>query len=89
MENDKKNKLRQDLSLALMHLCAWEEKDITRSVIYRCWKGYDFAVMDHLKKNDLIDFNYKAKSLYITDKGIREAERILAKFIPAGYSDSF
>ena len=47
MENDKKNKLVQELSLALMHLCAWEEKDITGSAIHRCWKGYDFAVMDH------------------------------------------
>lgn len=80
MEEDQKNKLIQELSLLLIYLFSWEEKDLMESVVHRAWKGYDFNVLDQLKKEGLIDFSYKAKSLYLSDEGIQKAKILLEKF---------
>lgn len=81
MEPDQKNKLMQELSLLLMYLSSWEEKDITGAVVYRAWKGYDFSILDQLQKNGLIDFSYKAKSLYLSDEGVLKAKLLIEKFV--------
>lgn len=80
MEQNKRNKLIQELSLLLMYLSSWEEKDILGSVVHRAWKGYDFSILDQLQKEGLIDFSYKAKSLYLSDEGVQKANTLLDKF---------
>jgi hypothetical protein len=77
MEQSQKNKFMKELVLTLIYLCSWEEKDtITR----RAWKGYNFDLLDELKEEDLIDFSYKAKSLYLTPEGIEKAKELLQRF---------
>ena len=51
---------------------------------YRAWKGFDWAAMDRLHKKGFIsDPVSKAKSVVVTDEGLREAERLFhALFAP-------
>jgi hypothetical protein len=45
---------------------------------WRTWKGFDWDVMDRLHRKDMIsDPVGKAKSVVFTEKGQREAERLV------------
>ncbi len=77
MENSDVNKLMNELALALIYLTAWKEK---HNEVYRAWKGYDFIISDQLKEQGLIDFSYKAKSLYFTEEGEEKAKQLVEKF---------
>ena len=79
MEEAQKNKLMKKLALVLIYLCSWEEKEFD-TVARRACKGYDFDLLDELKEEDLIDFSYKAKSLYLTPEGIEKAKELLERF---------
>ena len=79
MEPSNNDKMRQQLTLLLIYMNAWKEKDISGDSIYRAWKGYDFEVMDRLKEEGDIEFSKTAKSLYISQDGIRKAESLLEK----------
>lgn len=79
METEKHQRLIRDLSLALMYLTSWEEKEIAGETIRRAWRGYDFEILDKLKNEDLINFSFKAKSLYLTGEGENEARRIIER----------
>jgi len=76
---DKKQKLIDDLSLALMYLTGWKEKGITGEPYIRAWKGYDFVVLDRLKEQGLIDFTRAAKSLNLTEEGEETAEGVVGE----------
>jgi hypothetical protein len=80
MEDHQKKQLMQELALVLIYLSSWKEKDVTGEIILHAWKGYDFDILDRLKEDDLVDFSYKAKSLYIPEKGRTMAEMLLEKF---------
>jgi hypothetical protein len=84
MEKDNAKQLISDLTISLAYLCSWEEKTITGESMCRAWKGFDFDIMDKLKEEGLIDFSYKAKSLYITDEGVQKAKELVAGFEKAG-----
>ena len=46
----------------------------------RSWKGYSFHVLNQLGDEDLIRGTTRAKSVYLTDAGIAEAQRLLEKY---------
>jgi len=57
-----------DLALALMYLTLHDGT--------RAWKGFDWAVLDHLHAHGLIeDPRGKAKSVVLTDEGVARAQR--------------
>jgi len=46
----------------------------------RAWKSFDWDAMDRLHQRDLIENPAsKAKSVVLTDKGLREAGRLFTK----------
>ncbi len=71
--------IARQLTLALAYLTSWEEGVVENREITRAWKGYDWSVLDELKRDELIDYSYKAKSLYITEKGAAKAKEIIEK----------
>ena len=73
---DDRDEIVLDLTLALMFLTSWEEApgDL------RCWKGYDFDVLDALGDKGLISDSRRAKSVYLTEDGVERARRLLARF---------
>lgn len=79
MDGNKQNQLICDLCLALIYLSGWEEKVPGDKLVISAWKGYDFGILDRLKSEDLVDFSYKAKSLYLTSTGEEKARQILKK----------
>ena len=60
---DSQDQAVQDLTLALMFLTSWQERP---DELRRCWKGYDFDVLDGLAEQGLISDCRRAKSAYLT-----------------------
>lgn len=57
------------------------EEDISGEKIIRSWKGYNFDVLNELLKDELISGSYKAKSAYLTSKGIEKAKELEDKYL--------
>lgn len=62
---DREN-LTRDLTLMLMFLNSWRAKG---TELPRCWKGYEFDVLDQFAEAELIRARKGAKSAYLTPKG--------------------
>ncbi len=67
----------RDLTLMLMYLTSWEERPYG---IRRCWKGYDFDVLNALDEQGLISDSKRAKSVYFTEEGEQRARDLLARY---------
>jgi hypothetical protein len=78
----KKENLKErvkELTLMLLHLTSWEENEF--GIQYRrCWKGYDFNILDKLTDEDLIRGGHRSKSVILTDDGISKAKELLKKY---------
>ena len=74
------NKNIEEMVLLLIYLTSWEEKVFDTKVL-GSWKGYPFEILDELKSKDLISGSRKAKSIYLTDAGIKKAKNLLNKYI--------
>ena len=67
-----------EVVLALLHLNAHTDHGITRA-----WKGFDWGVMEWLHARGLIsDPKSKAKSVVLTEEGIRRAEELFRRYLP-------
>jgi len=69
----------EQLTLVLLHQTAFQEGGDLRS-----WKGYDWGIMNQLHAKGLItDPVRKAKSVFLTDDGRRQAEALVAEYLGA------
>lgn len=59
------------LTLLLLYLTSWQEEQVQRS-----WKGYDFDVLNRLEEEGLIAQSKTAKSVYLTEEGIKTAKKL-------------
>ena len=66
-----------NLTLMLMFLTSWRERP---DELRRCWKGYDFEVLDGLADRGLISSTRRAKSAYLTPEGEQRASQLLIDF---------
>jgi len=85
MEKDIQKQIKE-LTLLLLWLTSWDESKENKQLedlgpIYRAWKGYDFDVLNELKKAHCIDFSYRAKSVYLTEKGVKMAKKLEMKYV--------
>ncbi|KXA94393.1 hypothetical protein AKJ65_04535 [candidate division MSBL1 archaeon SCGC-AAA259E19] len=72
----KEEKEIENLTLLLIYLTSWDENPKKRygdRPIIRAWKGYNFAVLDRLQEKGLITFTRGAKSVYLTENGVKRA----------------
>lgn len=67
----------KELTLLLLYLTSWEEKDVK---MRRSWKGYPFDIMNELMDEEKITGSYRAKSVYLTESGVEEAEKLMKKY---------
>jgi len=72
------SKVKQDLTLMLLYLNSWEENGFYP--VKRSWKGYDFGDLDSLIEQEFIDGKRSSKSVYFSEKGVEEAERLLREY---------
>lgn len=71
----------KELTLLLLYLTSWKEKDVLNEDICRSWKGYSFEILDELNEEDLIFGSKRAKSVYFTEEGIKRAEELIKKYL--------
>lgn len=64
-----REELIDELTLALIHLTSWEEKDGLGSTVRRAWKSYDWNALDRLGEQELISTTHRSKSVYLTEQG--------------------
>jgi len=69
----------KELVLALLYVTSWEEEGYNGSY-HRSWKGYPFELLDELTEENLIVGSYRAKSVYLSEKGVERAIDILNKY---------
>jgi len=79
MPEEKNQQKIKELTLFLLWLASWEE-NISKGKVIRSWKGYDFDVLSELSKDDLIGGSYKAKSVYLTEEGVRKAKELEGRY---------
>lgn len=74
-----KREVVKELVLALLYLTSWEEKEYGNKY-NRSWKGYPFDLMDELIDESLISGGNRAKSIYLSDDGVKKALEIIEKY---------
>ena len=73
--------LVENMTLYLLYVQSWQQK-VTESIsIARSWKGYDFDVLDRLKEKEYISGSKGAKSVFLTDEGVKKGEEIRRKLL--------
>ena len=70
----------EELTLLMLYLTSWTEKGFAGHV-RRAWKGYPFETLDSLEQKDYISQSKRAKSVYLTEAGIRQAEELKSKYL--------
>ena len=84
MERIKANEAMKELTVMLMYLSRFSERDrFSASQDYYAWKGYDFDILNSLDDDDFIrqgSHPSRSKSVYITDSGIAFAKKLLDKY---------
>ena len=81
-EKTETKKAIKELTLLLMYLNRFtDEKDFKTAKDFYAWKGYNFDIINKLDDEDFISQGkYRNKSVYITEKGIEEAKKLLEKY---------
>ena len=81
-EKTETKKAIKELTLLLMYLNRFtDEKNFKTAKDFYAWKGYNFDIINKLDDEDFISQGkYRNKSVYITEKGIEEAKKLLEKY---------
>jgi len=79
MHVDNLNEKIKDLTIMLLYLSSWEEKEFDQQY-RRSWKGYDFDILNELSDDGLIYGGRRSKSVYLDESGIQRAKALLAEY---------
>ena len=72
----------EDLTLLLLYLTSWEEQVVpSQPPIHRAWKGFRFEVLDTLEEKGLLSQSWRAKSVVLTEEGVRKGQELQAKYL--------
>jgi hypothetical protein len=70
-----------EMTLLLMSLTSWREKVRDEWSAPKAWKGYDFDILNNLAEQGFIHTSHRAKSVILTEKGLKEVERLKKKYL--------
>jgi hypothetical protein len=70
----------KELSLLLLYLTSWEEKD-GNDKFQRSWKGYPFEILNELSDEGYISGSKTAKSVYFSEEGVKLAKELEKKYL--------
>lgn len=68
-----------ELTLLLLYLTSFKE-DIGIEVLPRSWKGYPFESLNELTDNHYIVGSKRAKSVHLTEDGVKQAKELMKKY---------
>ena len=74
----------EELTLLLIYLTSWEENVGTKKNpinVLRSWKGYSFDVIKSLVEKDDLRGSFRAKSVMLTEQGIKRAGQLKKKYL--------
>jgi len=72
----------EELALLLLYLTSWEEELIRGApTVRRAWKNMSFEVLDCLAEQGYLETKKRAKSIYITEQGLRKAQELQKKYL--------
>jgi predicted transcriptional regulator len=81
MDKTKAENAMNELTLLLMYLSRFSQKDRFTEMENLAWKGYDFDVINELDEEDYIrQGSHRSKSVAITDKGVKQAQKLMEKY---------
>lgn len=81
MDMTKPEEAVKELTMLLMYLTRFHEKDRFIDVNDMAWKGYDFDIIDKLDDDNFISQgSHRSKSLVITEKGLEFSRELLEKY---------
>ena len=70
----------KDLTLMLLYLTSWKDKDIIREDVRVAWKGYDFGILNELTDENLVNASGRGKSAYLFPEGIEKAQKLIEEY---------
>lgn len=70
----------EELSLMLLYLTRFPERDEYCRYLEMSWKGYDFDTLNELEEKELLYQPGKSKCVYLSEAGKEEARRLLAEY---------
>jgi len=73
--------LVENLTLYLLYVQSWREKVAESIFVARSWKGYDFDVLDRLMEKEYISGSKGARSVILTNEGVKKGEEIRLKLL--------
>ena len=68
----------KELTMMLLYLTSWTERGPYS--ILQSWKGYDFDILNEMEEEGLISGSVRAKSVVLSEDGIRAAKELLQKY---------
>jgi len=74
----------EELTHLLIYLTSWEENLGTKKnpiKVLRSWKGYPFDVINSLIEKDGLRGSFRAKSVMLTEQGVKRAEQLKEKYL--------
>ena len=80
MDENAYNKTVKELTMMLLYMTSWVEKERGFADCRRSWKGYDFDIINELADEGLISDSKRAKSVYLYDDGVDKAKEFLRKY---------
>jgi hypothetical protein len=81
MDRTKPEEAVKELTMLLMYLTRFHERDRFIETSDMAWKGYDFDIINKLDDEDYIgQGSHRSKSVVITDKGLEFSRELLDKY---------
>lgn len=81
MDKTNPEKAIKELTILLMYLTRFNERDRFGSSLDIAWKGYDFDIINELDEEDYIrQGSHRSKSVAITEEGMKLAKELLLKY---------
>ena len=81
MEKTPAEKAVKELTLLLMYLTRFNEKDRFFESVNNAWRGYDFNTINELDEDGYINQgSHRSKSVHIMDEGMELARKLLEKY---------
>ncbi|WP_446788020.1 DUF6429 family protein [Macellibacteroides fermentans] len=81
MDKTNTDKAVKELTMLLMYLTRFNERDHFGSGLDMAWKGYDFDIINELDKEEYIrQGSHRSKSVAITDEGMKLSRQLLVKY---------
>ncbi|MDF2546324.1 MAG: transposase [Anaerosolibacter sp.] len=81
MDKTNQKKAIKELTILLMYLTRFNERDRFGSSLDIAWKGYDFDIINELDEEDYIrQGRHRSKSVAITEEGMKLAKELLLKY---------